>query len=258
MDFYKFAEAYDLVFSGRDHAQEIIFSEWCFNKHSKIKDQSRTVLEVASGPAHHAKEFARKGWQTSALDISEEMLEYAKLTSPELNINYIQDDMLSFRLDEPVDFITNFNESITHILTNEDFILHLKTVSKNLKPGGIYLIETAHPYYFFPDEEPNLYKIFNGDEEFEFLFGKPDDDYDPVKQIWNLTIELKIKKNGKIVEDYISNSLHRWYLSQELRAFVQLSGEFDEYWFYGSMEVPPAELTDFENSDSMILVLRKK
>jgi hypothetical protein len=48
-------------------------------------------------------------------------------------------------------------------------------------------------------------------------------------------------------------------LAQELKALIELSGSFDKYWFYGSLYyLPPKELDESEESDSMVVVLRAK
>lgn len=259
-NFYRHARAYDIAFTGRDYSEEYKFIKWCFNRHGKVKNSSKTFLEIGCGPAHHAKEFAKRGWKTYALDISAEMIAYARLNFEKENLSaaFIEADMIDFSLAEPVDLICNFNESITHVLTNEDFITHLKSVSKNLYSGGIYIIETAHPFYFFPDSEPNIWTTMFENEEVELLFGLPDDEYDSVNQIWNLTTRFSTKEKGKkkVVVEY--QSKHRWYLSQELKSLIQLSDEFDDFWFYGNMEIPPHPLDDSDECDCMVVVIRKK
>lgn len=257
--FYKHAKAYDIAFAGRDYNEEYKFLEWCFDKHSSIKNKKKSFLELACGPAHHAKIFSKQGWNTFGLDLSLEMIEYAKLNfaADKASGEFIQGDMINFSLDMKVDFIGNFNESITHILTNEDFISHLKAVSNNLNKGGLYIIETAHPMFFFPDDEANIWKAKKKNMEVEMLFGKPDDEYDSVNQIWNLTTQLKISENGK-TETLKYKSKHRWYLAQELKLLIQLSKEFDEAWFYGNMEIPPRPLDSSRECDCMIIVLKKK
>jgi SAM-dependent methyltransferase len=256
MDFYRFVEAYDLVFSGRDYPVECNFLRWCFEDKNRVKLKS--VLEVACGPAHHARYLAREGLTVSALDLSTDMINYAEKLSAQqgIEMNHLTGDMVQFNLNQKYDLILNLNESITHILTNDDFVKHLNSVYDALNSRGVYIIETAHPAYFFPEDEPNFYKVKKGKTEVELLFGTPDDYYDPVSQIWKLTTEVRIKENGKLIEEENSFSYHRWYLSRELEALIKLNGKFKEFSFFGSMSLPPLSLDDDE-SDCMIIVLYK-
>ncbi len=260
-EFYKFAKAYDIAFQGRDYEDEYDFLLWCYNNHAKNKIDSKLkpgFLEVACGPAHHAREFVRRGWNSVAVDLSEEMLEYAKILSEKENISmkYLAADMSDFSIEEKVDLAGIFTESITHLVTNEQIISHLKSVAACINSGGIYVIETSHPQYFFPDDEPNYWEAKENGMNVKILFGKPDDKYDPVLQQWEVTTKLEIEEKGQPTEIVESKSKHRWYLAQELRALIELSGVFDDFWFYGNMEVPPGKLDNTANSDCMVVVLR--
>ena len=70
----------------------------------------------------------------------------------------------------------------------------------NMLPGGLYIIELAHPRYIFPATEPNLWKVQSGDLEVEMLYGLPDDFYDTVTQIWELTSRLTVRKTHGLLK----------------------------------------------------------
>lgn len=259
-EFYRFAKAYDIAFSGKDYKAEVDFINWCFREHSKVISNNPSALELACGPARHAIELSRMNWKTYAIDLSPDMIEYAELLAREekADICFLCGDMLNYKLNEPVAVTTIFTESITHILTNEDFIKHLKCVSANLLPGGLYIIETTHPIYFFPDGEDNIWKIKQNGMEVIVQFGAHNDEYDSFLQQWEITTKISIKEKDKLIQINESKSKHRWYLAQELRALIELSGEFEGVWFYGNMEVPPCKLADCKAPESMVIVLRKK
>lgn len=256
--FYKFAKAYDIAFGDRDYANECNFVEWCFVNYGEPSGQEKSFLELACGPARHALELSKRNWRSFALDLSEEMLEYAKLISSRENahVEFICADMVKFSIAQKVNVAASFTESISHILTNEDFIQHLKSVSECLLPGGVYVIESAHPYHFFPDDEPNEWTTSKDGMEVQLLFGHPDDDYDAVKQIWEISSSMQIKEGVK-VEVIQSKSKHRWYLCQEIKALHHLAGSFSEIVFLGNMNIPPHALDNSDESESMIVVLKK-
>lgn len=260
-EFYRFARAYDIAFNGRDYKEECDFVEWCFENYAdeNVKNlDDKMFLELGAGPAHHAREFSNRSWKSLALDISPDMIEYAKQVSgTNGKLNFICDDMINYKLDDRAALTGNFTESISHILTNEDFVEHLKVVSKNSLPGGIYIIETAHPSLIGRDEEPNYWVSEEDDLKVEILFGGPADQYDPITQVWDVTTIFKIWENG-IVKDLVeSKSPHRWLGLQEFRALIELSGVVEDYWTFGTMEIPPKKIDDNE-ADCLIIVMKMK
>lgn len=259
-EFYKQAKAYDIAFNGRDYNDECNFIETCFNKHSQVQHNNGGLrfLELCCGPAAHAREMAKRGWISSALDLSEDMVAYAKMKSDEagLSVNCFCADMTDYKLDKPVHLAGNFTESITHLTENEQLIAHFRAVAANMVPGGIYIIETAHPRYFFPEDEANTWRQKEGALEAEITFGAPGDEYDPLAQRWEVTAKMALYEDGKLIASSDTKSRHRWLLLQEVKMLAQLSGVFEEPVFYGSLSMPLAELK--AGSDSMIIVLKRK
>lgn len=261
-EFYRLAKAYDIAFGDREFDKECDFLEFCFDKYCKIenKNSQKYFLELGAGPARHVREMARRGWNSTALDISEDMCIYAfsESKNENLNIKTVCADIIHFDLPEPVSLTATLMESISHILTNDQMISHLKSVSRNLLPGGLYIIEATHPMHYFPDNEPNSWTSYDGGTKVEITFGDPGDYFNTVTQIWNITSKLKITGEGT-EHSVETKSQIRWYLAQEIKALIDLSGEFDECFFFGSLySIPPCELDDSEKSDSMVIVLRKK
>lgn len=262
--FYKNAKAYDIAFSDREFDTESDFLIWCLENHSKISKtmkNKKSFLELACGPAQHAREFARRGWNSSALDLSKEMIRYARaeIKKEGLNVKCITGDMCKFKLTEPAILAATLMESISHLVTNEQIISHFKSVAKNMVSGGIYVIEATHPMFFFPDDEPNSWVSEEGDTKVEVTSGVPSDSYDSVTQQWLMTTKMKIKEGKQKSYTSETKTPLRWYLAQEMKALIELSGVFDKYWMYGSLyTIPPFPLDTSDNSDAMVIVLRVK
>ncbi len=262
-EFYRNAKAYDVAFSDRDFDIECDFFEYCLENYSKVKKNNlkkKRFLELACGPARHAREFAKRGWNSFALDVSEDMVDYAVQESKKegLEINGIVGDMIDFKLDKKMTLIANLMESIAHITTNEDMINHLTNVADNLTPGGLYIIEATHPQFFFPDNEPNTWEAEDGNFWVEITFGTPSDSYNSLSQTWLSTTKLKMKSGESNIMESESVSEVRWYLLQELKLMIEQSGLFDKAWFFGSLYfTPPLILDESDDSDAMVIVLRK-
>jgi SAM-dependent methyltransferase len=147
----------------------------------------RSVLELAAGPAEHARELARRGLRATALDHSPAMCAYAaaqaKVAGVDLDV--VEADMRDFRLSVPdyaepdyaeadgaepdyaeadgaepdgteadgaprrFDLAITMLNSACHLFTLDDLVPHLTAVAAHLVAGGLYVVELAHPADFF-------------------------------------------------------------------------------------------------------------
>ena len=254
-EFYANARAYDIAFGDRDYADECRFLEWCWRAHGATTE--RSFLELACGPGRHAQQFARLGWRAVGLDLSEDMLIYAdEVARPAgVLVDWRIGNMVDYSLPEPVGLVGCLMESLTHLVTNEEVVTHLRAVARSLVSGGVYVIEMAHPDSIWRDSLPNSWTRREGDMEVDILFGHQGDPYDWITQQWLVTTRLNIRQDGQPERILEHHHPHRWYLAQELRALIDLSGAFSQTWFYGDMMTPPPVLDN--NAERMVLVLRK-
>ncbi|MBX7214003.1 MAG: class I SAM-dependent methyltransferase [Thermoflexales bacterium] len=254
-EFYANARAYDIAFGDRDFDDECNFLEWCWRTYALTPE--RRFLELACGPGRHAITLAKRGWRASGLDLSPEMLEYAGdvASAAGAHVRWLAADMRDFSLDAPASLIACLMESLSHLVTNDDVVAHLKTVSRNLLPGGLYVLEMAHPSTIWRDGLPNLWTRRDGDMEVDILFGHQDDPYDWVTQQWQVTSRLTIRQAGQPERVVAHQHPHRWYMAQELNALADLSGAFSAAWYWGDMLLPPPAFES--DAERMILILRK-
>lgn len=260
-EFYRHAEAYDMAFSFRNIPLECDFLEWCFKEHAAANVlENRHYLDICAGPSPHGIELAKRGWHSVAVDLSDDMKEYAfiKAGREHVHLEYILGDIREFCIPRPCALAGCYIDSLTHLTTNEDIVRHFQAMQRNMLSGGLYIIELAHPRYIFPATEPNVWKVQSGDQEVEMLYGLPDDFYDSVSQIWELTSRLTVRNNSQIVETIERMVKHRFYMCQELKALIDLSGVFDLCTFYDALTLPPESLVHKSKGNHMIAVLRFK
>src|SRR5947209_15503232 len=103
-ELYRRATYYDVVFE-RDVSREVDFISAVCERHLGRKPM--TVLDVASGPAYHAREFARRGARAYAIDVRPEMLAAARERAAAVaaDVRTMVADMREFRLPERVDAV---------------------------------------------------------------------------------------------------------------------------------------------------------
>jgi SAM-dependent methyltransferase len=145
LDVYAAAALYDLAFSYRDYAVGAAFLSRVF-EHATQR-APRSFLELAAGPARHALAMIARGVPAAALDLSPDMASYGRKLAAELGatLDYLTADMRDFVLPAPVDFVACMLCSATYLLTDDDFIAHLRATARSLTPEGRYLLELPHP-----------------------------------------------------------------------------------------------------------------
>lgn len=215
--FYSFADAYDIAFDFKDIRSECSFLISVFEKYSARKPDS--FLDVGSGPALHAIEIAKRGIRSAALDLSQEMVHYglAKATKSKVQIAYFQANMYSFTLPRQFDLVGIFMDSASYLLTNESVISHLKSVAAALNSNAIYILEIAHPRDIFSvgSSTENSWEIEKDGLWTSVKWGDDDDFFDPITQITETTVALKIQK-GALEEQLIEKAPQRCFICNEI------------------------------------------
>ena len=160
---YDEPELYELACAYRDiPAEATVLLTWCaihFRRSAGEHTDSgvRSVLELAAGPAEHARELARRGLRAATLDLSPAMCGYAaaQAKAAGVDLQVVQGDMRGFVVTGPGGTPVLFDAAITmlnsvcHLFTLDDLVRHLTAVRANLVPGGLYIVELAHPADFF-------------------------------------------------------------------------------------------------------------
>ena len=137
---YDYPKYYELAFSFRGMDDEVDSFEKVFEQFSRVP--VHRVLELACGPATHMAEFSKRGYQYIGLDNSAAMLEHAgqKANAQSIDAEFVEADMKSFSLSEPVDFAFVTLDSF-YLSTSKDVVSHLESVADVIRPGGLYALQ---------------------------------------------------------------------------------------------------------------------
>lgn len=119
-----------------------------FNVFCDLKNQG-LALDLGCGTGRLILALAKSGLTCIGMDISEPMLERARLKSTNLPISYILEDMRSFQLDDQFDLITLAGNGFQGLLTDADQDQLFTHVHSHLKKDGIFAFNTRNPT---PDE----------------------------------------------------------------------------------------------------------
>lgn len=250
---------YDIAFSYRDTVAE---GDGLLSHFEQAAGRApASVLELACGPASHAIEIARRGIPATALDLSGPMCEFArqKASLSGVSLSVHQGDMSEFRLDGRFDLVLTMSNSIAHLHDLDSLLHHLDSVASHLTPDGRYVLEVLHPRHFLgrgprPGSAFEPWTISRWGMEISTRWGSPGDPYDPIRQIFDATVVMKVRDDeGERTFTEVVR-MKDWTRS-ELLAAIRLGGSLECVGIYGDPALSSPFTTE---SEAMVLVCRRR
>ncbi len=226
----KFAYYYDEIMQEMNYDLWVEFVEPYLKKDDKI-------LDLACGTGTFATMLKLKGYDVSASDLSEEIIEIAneKRKINRLDINFYVADMTNFRVDEKQDVITCFFDSVNFLKDKNEVKKLFNSVYSALKENGYFIFD-----------------IFSKEMLKEYSENELNEDYETFKIHWKTSLIKPdtLKHNIEITEDdeSIKESYYEYYYDikdvlDNRFDVIKISGDFND---------------DLEDEDERILIVLKK
>ena len=144
------APVYDRLNDTVDYTAWADSLEACIEKFG-TKKAGASILDLGCGTGTMTLELAGRGYDMTALDLSEDMLAEADSRARAAglsNILFLYGDMCSFELYGTVDHIVCCLDGINHLTNREDLMACFSLVSNYLNPDGLFLFDLNTPYKF--------------------------------------------------------------------------------------------------------------
>ncbi len=142
---YEFlAACYDRLMQGVDYGAWV---EYVSALVARFGGAVRRVVDLACGTGGSTLPWAERGCEVVGVDVSAEMLARARLKAAEkgLDIAFLQQDIRSLSLPEPVDLAVCFQDGLNYLLEAEDLLRAFRAVAGNLLPGGFFVFDLNYP-----------------------------------------------------------------------------------------------------------------
>jgi ubiquinone/menaquinone biosynthesis C-methylase UbiE len=248
---------YELAFSYRDYGADCDCIEYNWQKHTRSENVA--VLDIGCGTSPHLRQFASRGYHCTGIDLNGDMLQYARQTAEKMGLtaDFVEADMIDFRLDGRFGLAFNLLTSANLILTNDQMISHLRSVARVLDPGGIYFLEMNHPreYGVIAEYPARAWEINRDDLTINADIAYDQDRIDPLRQTQAMTLNIDVMQ-GENEERYSVRRAYRVYHFLEFQALVRLAGGFEPVICYGAFN-SSIILDNSRRSWRMIPVLRR-
>lgn len=139
LPYKKFAEVYDKIMGDRFYLNYYRFINQIFRKNKFIP---KKILEIACGTGKLAHIFFENGYEIEGIDISSEMLKFAR----KKRIKCYQKNIINFNLNKKFDSILCVYDSLNYIREKKDLLSCFKCVKNHLSPGGLFIFDLNSDY----------------------------------------------------------------------------------------------------------------
>lgn len=128
---------YHILYKDRNHREAAVFMN-SLTSHLNLK-KNDSILDLACGRGRHAKYLYRQGFDVTAVDLSEESIEYAKqFEKPRLHFE-VHDMCLPYP--EQFNAVFNLFTSFGYFENEIDNLRTIKAIKAELKPSGHAVID---------------------------------------------------------------------------------------------------------------------
>ena len=122
------------------------------------------ILDMAAGAGRHAINFARRGFNVTAVDLSKNLLKVAKKNASiyDFNINFVHSDIRKFETSNKFDLVLNLFTSIGYFDNDEENFELLRKAYNLLKPGGCFVLDYFNRNYLETNLVPSSVETIKG------------------------------------------------------------------------------------------------
>ena len=150
---------YHTLYQHRDESEACRFIDnLC--AHLKIESGAK-ILDLACGKGRHAIHLAKKGYQTTGVDLAKESIDKAKVNTI-VNVSFDVHDMRNTYTKNGFDYVFNLFTSFGYFENKNENIEVLKAAAENLDAKGIFILDFLNVKKVIPNLVPNETKVLDG------------------------------------------------------------------------------------------------
>lgn len=201
--------------------------------------KGKKLLDLACGTGRCSVLFAEEGFEVTGIDISESMLDAAKVKkeSTQYNIKYFCRDIRKFEVPERSDIVISIYDSLNYILEKNGLQDTFSCVYNALENEGIFIFDMNTEYAL--KHIWGTGKIRRNEGGIKTVW---ENVYDDATKIATLHLTWQVKEDGKKKEYF---ELHREtsYPNEEILEMLKKAGfSLSVIYAHGSF-MPPVEFT---------------
>ena len=213
--FKDYAKYYDLIYKDKDYEKEVDFIENIF-----WKNKPKKILEVGCGTGNYTKILLKRGYEVTAIDISEDML---KIARGKCACKFIEGDIRSVSINDKFDACIAMFAVMGYITKNSDITKALNNIRKHLKPNGIFIFDVWNGLAVMRFLPEHRIKEVENDKVRIIRFAIPNlKSFDHICEVnYKLLILNKVDNTFKEINE---KHIIRFYFPQEIKYYLENTG----------------------------------
>lgn len=216
------SENYLKVYRHRDETEARKLVELIINNIDLVPNSK--ILDMACGSGRHSIIFAKKGFDVTAIDLSQRLISDAKTNASQndVKINFIHSDILKFQTAKRFKLVLNLFTSIGYFDNDEDNFQVILKAYQFLDSGGYFVIDYFNKKYLTANLIPTTVFSENG---YRITQNRSIHKNRVIK-------DIMIEKNGSSEEFYESVRLYNYdemsgYIKEAGFSIIEESGDYD-------------------------------
>jgi len=220
--FSKYAEYYDIIYADKDYEKECDFLEEIFRKYSRFKP--KVILDGGCGTGGHAIPLAKRGYEVTGIDLSEEMINIAKEKASKsgVNIDFNVMDLRELRLNKKFDACVLIFAVIDYLTDCKDLLKALANIREDLKSGSLLVFDFWYgPAVLTILPSPRI-KIIEKEGAKVIRFAEPH--LNTLHHICEVNYHFMVVKENLVVYEGKEKHTVRFYFPEEIKHYLEESG----------------------------------
>jgi SAM-dependent methyltransferase len=220
--FRSYGKYYDVIYADKDYEKECDFLEEIFRKHSKFIPS--TILDGGCGTGGHAIPLAKRGYEVTGIDLSEEMINIAKEKASKsgVSINFTTMDLRELRLNKKFDACICMFAVIDYLTDSKDLLKALSNIREHLKDGSLLIFDFWYGPAVLTIHPSSRMKIIEKEGVKVIRFAEPY--LDALHHICEVSYYFMVIKENLVIYEGKEKHTVRFYFPEEIKHYLEESG----------------------------------
>ena len=222
--FVSYADFYDAIYQDKDYEVECDFIERLFAEHAR--GNVRSILDLGCGTGGHTIPLARRGYAMTGVDISQGMLDKARVKAEEAGVGlaWHRGDVRDFDLGATFDAVLFMFAVIAYQETNTDLAAALRAARRHLEPGGLLIFDTWYGPAVLVDPPGDRVKTVNGVAEDSRVIRFTRSVHNKLKQTVEVHFYLLHLMGNQVEAEVRESHVMRYLFPQEVSFHLEQAG----------------------------------
>lgn len=220
--FKRLGKYYEILYADKDYEKECKFLEKIFKNYSN--STPRSILDVGCGTGGHAIPLAKRGYELTAVDLSDDMLNVARQKAKRhgVDIDFGLTDLKDLKLNKKFDVCICMFAVLDYITENEALQEVLFKIREHLKYDSLFVFDFWYGPAVLTIMPSSRIKLMERNGLRVLRFAEPR--LDTLHHTFEVNYLLIVSRANQIVDEIREKHVVRYFFPEEIRYFLDKTG----------------------------------